>query len=51
MNIIGGLTTKSEKRKYRSELGFFNHIWGQNKLSGTNLKKPNLFTVPITKRK
>lgn len=25
-NIIGGLTTKYEKRKYRTELGFFNHI-------------------------
>ena len=25
-NIIGGLATKFEKRKYRTELGFFNHI-------------------------
>ena len=25
-NIIGGLATKYEKRKYRTELGFFNHI-------------------------
>lgn len=33
-NIIGSLATKYEKRKYRTELGFFNHILARIKYRG-----------------